>query len=145
MIRISHKSVYSLIEEHYVRKTLKGVITDIDLSTFRMAQVFALTNEDFEFMNVMQEDLNQYDKDYALFVNYEAAEVIALESKDEFTFIEVIGLSIMLKEVIPLQKFKEVIHSQASGKSICYCRRQDSRRYRADVCRYATGNNSATS
>ena len=112
---ISHKAAYHLLGRFYVRRSLKELIKkDIPPNTFESAKVFAYANEDYHFLEVMVENIDDYDKNWAIFYDQSGKPPYILQNKKGLTLVDFALLCCGCDEVHE-QEFIDVVEAQASG------------------------------
>lgn len=109
MFKISHKAAYQLIGRFYTRKSVKAFTNgEVDEAVLNSSFVFALQNEDYEYLETFTKKLDQLDSSYYIFYDGINEKAIVLEKNRDFTVIEFAILSLKCTKIAP-EEFETIL------------------------------------
>lgn len=118
-MKVSYKSVYTLLSNYYVRiSSIDSFISQFSEDTFSAAIMFATQNEDYRFLSVMTSEKKLYENEFALFYRNDGSEPISLMINKDLNIFE---LSVLCKKSngkIPSKEFEIIIEASCDNLKI---------------------------
>ena len=114
-MKITYKALYQILAGYYLRRSVSEYLKqDVEPNIFKAAQFFALTVEDYLFLETFRtENLEQLDNEFSIFASHNWDQVILLEKKENFTLLEAALIYGKCQGTIPLRRFEDVIEAQS--------------------------------
>ncbi len=113
---ISYKSVYFLLDRFFLRKSLDSVLRDYSADIFDAAKLFAETEQDYDYLNVMVNKREYFNQDYILFYQPLKNLPITLKKDSDLTILEFAIL--FCKCDIDISEFRNIVEAQAEGNGV---------------------------
>ena len=118
MIKISYKAAYYLLENNFRRRSIEEILKrDIPTNVFDSSLLFAMSQQDYLYLETMVNKRGVNDKDFVLFVDHtNENRPIVLKQNNDLTLLEFAILSVMCENKIHPNYFVNVVEAQADGK-----------------------------
>lgn len=115
MLFLSYKAIYHLVDTYYVRRSVAGVIDHYSEHQQKAIET-AHVIEDYSFLQVLVNDRNNYEEQYAIFMNPKVHLVTMLEKDKDLSIPEFAKLLFDLD--IDLQLGLDLIESVCTSNGL---------------------------